>query len=154
MSYPEHSLGGWGFSPLCREAVGVFYSPSQLGNVLSLLFNYLFWWFLFFLLLIIMMMGSLTSQKTLSITFFTWPLHLELFYRRVGVLPLHGVSFRLTLMWSNRRSLVGDVWLQSTFSYICKWHANRSQHRMCETHINCPNWSIGSHYNRMYHAYY
>ena len=27
MSYPSHSLGGWGFSyHLCRDTVGVFYS--------------------------------------------------------------------------------------------------------------------------------
>ena len=31
MSYPGHSLGG-GSYPLCREAVGVFYSPSRLGK--------------------------------------------------------------------------------------------------------------------------
>ena len=31
VSYPGHWLGG-GFLPLCREAVGVFYSPSRLGN--------------------------------------------------------------------------------------------------------------------------
>ena len=30
VSYPGHSLGG--VVPLCREAVGVFYSPSRLGN--------------------------------------------------------------------------------------------------------------------------
>ena len=30
VSYPGHSLGG--VLPLCREAVGVFYSPSRLGN--------------------------------------------------------------------------------------------------------------------------
>ena len=30
VSYPEHSLGG--VLPLCREAVGVFYSPSRLGK--------------------------------------------------------------------------------------------------------------------------
>ena len=30
MSYPGHSLVR-GFLPLCREAVGVFYSPSRLG---------------------------------------------------------------------------------------------------------------------------
>ena len=30
VSYPGHSLGG--VLPLCREAVSVFYSPSQLGN--------------------------------------------------------------------------------------------------------------------------
>ena len=31
MLYPGHSLGG--VLPLCREAVGVFYSPSRLGKV-------------------------------------------------------------------------------------------------------------------------
>ena len=30
VSYPEHSLAG--VLLLCREAVGVFYSPSRLGN--------------------------------------------------------------------------------------------------------------------------
>ena len=30
MSYPGHSLGE--FLPLCREAVGIFYNPSRLGN--------------------------------------------------------------------------------------------------------------------------
>ena len=30
VSYPGHSLGGRSY-PLCRDAVGVFYSPSQLG---------------------------------------------------------------------------------------------------------------------------
>ena len=30
MPYPGHSLGG--VLPLCREAVGVFYSPSRLGK--------------------------------------------------------------------------------------------------------------------------
>ena len=33
VSYPGHSLGwGWGVLPLCREADGLFYSPSWLGN--------------------------------------------------------------------------------------------------------------------------
>ena len=32
VSYPGHSLGGVGVSPLCRDAVGVFYSPSRLGK--------------------------------------------------------------------------------------------------------------------------
>ena len=27
--YPGRSLGGWGFLPLCREALCVFYNPSQ-----------------------------------------------------------------------------------------------------------------------------
>ena len=31
VSYPGHSLRG-GVLPLCREAVGVFYSPSRLGK--------------------------------------------------------------------------------------------------------------------------
>ena len=31
VSYPGYSLGGGGL-PLCSEAVGVFYSPSQLGK--------------------------------------------------------------------------------------------------------------------------
>ena len=31
VSYPGHSLGG-GVLPLCRGAVGVFYSPSRLGK--------------------------------------------------------------------------------------------------------------------------
>ena len=31
VSYPGHSLRG--VLPLCREAVGVFYSPSRLGNL-------------------------------------------------------------------------------------------------------------------------
>ena len=30
--YPGYSLGGWGVLLLCREAVGVFYSPSRLSN--------------------------------------------------------------------------------------------------------------------------
>ena len=32
VSYQGHSCRGGGFLPLCREAVGVFYSPSRLGN--------------------------------------------------------------------------------------------------------------------------
>ena len=32
MSYPGHSLRG-GVLPLCRETVGVFYSPSQLNKI-------------------------------------------------------------------------------------------------------------------------
>ena len=34
VSYPGHSLQGWeeGILPLCREAVGVSYSPSWLSN--------------------------------------------------------------------------------------------------------------------------
>ena len=32
VSYPGHLWGGGGISPLCREAVDIFYSPSQLGN--------------------------------------------------------------------------------------------------------------------------
>ena len=31
LSYPEHSLGRVGSLPLSRDAVGVFYRPSQLG---------------------------------------------------------------------------------------------------------------------------
>ena len=34
MSYPGHSLGG-GSLALCRGAVGVFYSPSRLGNMVG-----------------------------------------------------------------------------------------------------------------------
>ena len=30
-----HSLGWGGVLPLCKEAVGVFYSPSRLGNTQS-----------------------------------------------------------------------------------------------------------------------
>ena len=37
VSYPGHSLGV--VSPLCREAVGVFYSPSWLGKVGAVLSN-------------------------------------------------------------------------------------------------------------------
>ena len=33
LSYTGHSLGEF-FLPLCRSAVGVFYSPSRLGNCL------------------------------------------------------------------------------------------------------------------------
>ena len=29
VSYPGYLLGVWGFLPLCREAVGVFYSPRM-----------------------------------------------------------------------------------------------------------------------------
>ena len=31
MSYPGFSLVGGSYLPLCRDAVGVFYSPSRLG---------------------------------------------------------------------------------------------------------------------------
>ena len=34
VSYPEYSLGG--VLPLCRDVVGVFYSPSQLGPLSSM----------------------------------------------------------------------------------------------------------------------
>ena len=34
MSYLGHSLVGGGILPLCREAVGAFYSPSQLGHMI------------------------------------------------------------------------------------------------------------------------
>ena len=36
-SYPGHSLGGGGALPLCIDAVGVFYSPSQLGMICILI---------------------------------------------------------------------------------------------------------------------
>ena len=35
MLYPGHL--GWGVLPLCREAVGVFYSPSQLGQKVNVI---------------------------------------------------------------------------------------------------------------------
>ena len=44
VSYPEHSLVGGGVLPHCSGAVGVFYSPSQLGNVLIV---YMLWESLF-----------------------------------------------------------------------------------------------------------
>ena len=31
VSYPGHSLAGWGILLLCRDAIGVFYSPIQLN---------------------------------------------------------------------------------------------------------------------------
>ena len=52
ISYPGYSL--WGFLPLCRDAVGVSYSPSRLG------------WFILFIFIIfvffvnVMIMHSLT----------------------------------------------------------------------------------------------
>ena len=33
VSYLGHSFGGEGVLPLCREAVGVFYNPSQLDKL-------------------------------------------------------------------------------------------------------------------------
>ena len=30
--YPGHPLGRWGFLPLCRDAVDIFYSPRWLGH--------------------------------------------------------------------------------------------------------------------------
>ena len=35
VSYPEHSLKRMGVLPLCRDTVGVFYSPSWLGNAVT-----------------------------------------------------------------------------------------------------------------------
>ena len=40
--YPRHLLG-WGFLPLCRVAVGVFYSPSPL-SMFMFLFNVVICW--------------------------------------------------------------------------------------------------------------
>ena len=40
VSYPGHSLVG-GVLPLCREAVGVFYSPSRLGKRVDIQFDWL-----------------------------------------------------------------------------------------------------------------
>ena len=39
MSYPGYWFGGWGGLLLCRDAVGVFYSPNRLGYVM---FNNIF----------------------------------------------------------------------------------------------------------------
>ena len=43
VSYPGHSLGG-GVLPLCREAVGVFYSPSRLGNQTTVIVLFVVEW--------------------------------------------------------------------------------------------------------------
>ena len=36
---PLHQIVGWGFLPLCRDAVGVFYSASRLGSLFYLWIN-------------------------------------------------------------------------------------------------------------------
>ena len=43
MLYPRHLLGEWGILPFCRDAVGVFYSPSWLGCLLDEILKLICW---------------------------------------------------------------------------------------------------------------